>query len=123
MAIARATVREGTGKVYVNNTALDAFSNEYLKMKLMEPLYLSKDIYKKYDFDVVVTGGGQNGQIEAARMAIARALVQLSKSKELEKKFVAYDRNMLVYDPRRNEPSKPSRSSDGARRKKQLSKR
>ncbi len=122
-SIARATIRKGNGVIRINDKLIDAYNNKYLKMKLLEPITLAGPIGKGYDIDVNVYGGGVNGQMEASRMAIARALLEVSKNKDLENKFIAYDRNMVVYDPRRNEPSKPSRSSDGARRKKQLSKR
>jgi small subunit ribosomal protein S9 len=41
----------------------------------------------------------------------------------MKKIFMEYDRNILVYDPRRTEPHKPPRSSQGPRRYKQRSKR
>ena len=120
---ARATIRKGTGVVRINGKLLDSYDNEFWVMKIKEPLELSDGFYKKFDFSISVNGGGAISQAEAIRMSIARGLVEASKGDELKNKFIAYDRNMLVYDPRRNEPSKPSRSSDGARRKKQLSKR
>ncbi len=43
---------------------------------------------------------------EAARTAIARALLRWSKSVDLRKKFLTYDRTMLAGDPRRTEPKK-----------------
>ncbi|MCK4555738.1 MAG: 30S ribosomal protein S9, partial [Candidatus Aenigmarchaeota archaeon] len=78
----------------------------------------------KIDISVNVSGGGINSQTEAARQAIARGLVEWARNKkELRQKFIKYDRSLLVYDPRRTEPHKFSRSSKGARRKRQLSKR
>ncbi len=120
---ARAVIKKGSGVIRINGKLLDSFDNEYWVMKIREPLDLSDGLYEKYDFNISVRGGGIVSQAEAVRMCIARGLVEVSKGDDLKSKFVAYDRNMLVYDPRRNEPSKPSRSSDGARRKKQLSKR
>jgi len=69
-----------------------------------------------------VKGGGVFGQTEAARQAIAKGLVEIFGS-ELRQKFLEYDRNLLVFDPRRTEPHKPPRSSQGPRRYKQRSKR
>jgi small subunit ribosomal protein S9 len=46
------------------------------------------------------------GQAEAARMAIARALLKWTKSSHLRRVFLAYDRTMIAGDPRRKEPKK-----------------
>jgi small subunit ribosomal protein S9 len=56
-------------------------------------------------------------------MAIARGLLNFYKNKELRETFINYDRNLLVFDFRRNEPHKPGASKRGARRHKQRSKR
>jgi small subunit ribosomal protein S9 len=69
-----------------------------------------------------VKGGGTTGQVDAARQAIARGLVELLGG-DLKQRYMAYDRNLLVFDPRRTEPHKPPRSSQGPRRYKQRSKR
>jgi small subunit ribosomal protein S9 len=61
-------------------------------------------------------------QAEAAAQGIARAIVSI-KGEEAKKTFLDYDRALLVQDPRRSEPHKPSRSKKGARRHKQRSKR
>ena len=44
------------------------------------------------------------GQAEAARMAIARGLVEFTRSAELRRLFTGFDRTMLAGDPRRKEP-------------------
>ena len=59
------------------------------------------------------------GQAEAARIAIARALVAWSDSVELKQKYIEYDRTMLVGDPRRTEPKKFG--GPGPRRRRQKS--
>ena len=46
------------------------------------------------------------GQAEAARTAIARALVRWTKSSQLRSKFLEFDRTLLTGDPRRKEPKK-----------------
>ena len=92
-------------------------------MRIKEPLLLSGDLSKKVDISVNVRSGGTTGQTDAVRMSIARALVDFFKSKDLRQKFINYDRNLLVFDFRRNEPHKPSRSRAGPRRHKQRSKR
>jgi small subunit ribosomal protein S9 len=73
----------------------------------MEPLILAgDDIWKQLDIDIKVWGGGYMGQAEAARMAIANALLKWTKNPQLRAKFVEYDRTMVAGDPRRKEPKK-----------------
>lgn len=85
----------------------------------MEPLLLSGEILKDLDIEVNVKGGGYMSQAEAARIAIARALVKWTKRSSLKKRFLNYDKNMLKGDPRRKEAKKVG--GPGARRKKQKS--
>ena len=121
-AVARATIKPGSGKILINGKPLEIFKNEILKLRLQEPFILAGDGWKSYDFTVNVKGGGVMGQTDAIRQAIARGLVEIFGN-ELKQKFLEYDRNLLVYDPRRTEPHKPPRSSQGPRRYKQRSKR
>lgn len=119
-AKARATLQEGEGQVKVNKKPLSRFSEmEALRMK--EPLRLASDISDDVDIKVNVNGGGKMGQAEAARMAIARALVEYTEDDELRQKMLDYDRYLLVEDFRRTETRKPSQSSKGARHKTQKS--
>ena len=120
-AVARATIREGSGRVSVNAVPLENFTNDLIRMKIMEPLILAGESWKAYDITVKVKGGGQMGQANAARQAIAKCLVSMEGS--LKKAYLDYDRNLLVFDVRRTEPHKPPRSSQGPRRYKQRSKR
>ena len=123
-AIARATIVPGSGIVRINSRPIDIWGNEFLRMKLMEPLLLAADVASRVNIDVNAKSGGVVGQMEAARMAIARALVDFTKDKKLREKFMQYDRNMLVFDPRRNEPHHAGGASKrGSRRHKQRSKR
>ena len=122
-AVAHATIKSGTGEVLVNNKPIEKISPELLRLKIMEPLYLSGCLWKKINISMGVRGGGISGQADAARQAIARGLLEWFKDDELTKKIIEYDRTLLSYDPRRVEPRKPSRSSKGARRRKQMSKR
>lgn len=121
-AIARARFKSGSGKITVNSTPLGIINNEIVKMKIREPLILTGDKWKKFDIKVNVKGGGITGQAEATRQAIAKGLAQLLGD-EVKKRFLDYDRHLLIADPRRTEPHKPPRSSQGPRRYKQRSKR
>ena len=85
-----------------------------------EPLRIAKNIVNvDFDIDVKVKGGGFESQIEAARLAIAKALVKATKSEKLRKAYLDYDRNLLVADTRLKETYKPGDSK--ARRKRQKS--
>jgi len=126
LAIARAVIKEGTGKVFINSRPLDLWGTDVLRLWIKEPLILAGDLAKAVDIHVNVRSGGIVGQAEAVRQAIAKALVRYSKDKKLKQKFLEYDRNLLVYDPRRNElhhASGKGASKRGSRRHKQRSKR
>jgi small subunit ribosomal protein S9 len=117
-AIARATLKQGTGKVRINNQMLDVYGTKITQLKITEPLVLAGDAASGVDIEVIVNGGGIMSQAEAARLAIARALTKYNK--KLEKVFLSYDRHLLVADVRRKESSKPNCRGQ-ARAKKQKS--
>ena len=118
-AIARAVIREGKGRIRINKIPVEIYQPELARWKIMEPLLLAgDDVISKIDIDVKVEGGGYMGQAEAARIAIARALVEWTEDPALKKKFIEYDRSMLVGDPRRTEPKKFGGRSARARRQK-----
>lgn len=118
-AIARGTVREGTGKVRVNRKPVELYSPELAKLKIFEPLELAGDLVDSVDINVRVIGGGVMGQAEAARMVIAKGLVEYYGDMNLKDRYVQYDRTMLVGDPRRSESKKFG--GPGARARKQKS--
>ena len=115
-AIARATLVPGKGEVRINGKALDIYFPEVYALKVREPLILADDVAAKLDVSVNVFGGGVNAQAEASRLAIARALVECSKDKNLKEKFSEYDRHLLVADTRYKENRKPGRSKARAKR-------
>lgn len=122
-AIARAKVEAGSGKIVINSKPLDIWGTEFLRLHIKEPLILAGELAKKVDIYVNVKAGGLSGQAQAIRQAIARGLIEFYQDQKLREKFLQYDRNLLIYDPRRTEPHKPSRSRKGPRRGKQKSKR
>ncbi|HLC68117.1 MAG TPA: 30S ribosomal protein S9 [archaeon] len=122
-ATARATITEGTGKVTVNSKPLLSIQPKYVQMRLMEPIMIAGERVNSVDIRVRVIGGGVWGQANAARTAIANALVKWTKDNKLKETYTDYDRSLMVSDPRRTEPHKPSRSTAGPRRSKQQSKR
>ena len=118
-AVARATIKEGKGRIRTNGVPVEIYQPELAKLKMMEPVMLVGDKISKVDIAVNMRGGGVIGQAEAARTAISRALVDFFKDQDLEKIFKDYDRSLLVSDVRRKLPKKPGGS--GARKKKQKS--
>ena len=123
VAVARCTIRPGVGRILVNSTPVELIQNEVVRLMVSEPiLVLGSDKWKAYDFDINLSGGGVMGQAEAARQSIARGLVEIFGG-DVKAKFLEYNRAFLAYDPRRTEPHKSPRSSQGPRRYKQRSKR
>jgi small subunit ribosomal protein S9 len=119
-ATARAVARPGNGRIRINRTPLEIFEPEISREKMKEPLLRAgEDISKQLDVDVTVSGGGYMGQAEAARMAIANALLKWTKSSHLRTVFAEYDRTMIVGDSRKKEPKKFG--GPGARAKEQKS--
>lgn len=117
-AIARAYVKKGKGIVRINNMAIDAYP-KFLRQILLEPIEIAKKYKSNVNIEVNVKGGGQTSQIEAARTAIAKALVEFTKDEELKRMFMDYDRTLLVSDIRRKEPKK--QLGRGARKRRQKS--
>jgi small subunit ribosomal protein S9 len=119
-AVARATVRTGKGRVRVNNVPVEIFEPQIARDKILEPLRLAGDnVWKQLDIDIRTSGGGFMGQADAARTAVARALVRWTKSSHLQTLFAEYDRTLIAGDPRRREPKKFG--GPGARAKDQKS--
>ncbi|MCX6814933.1 MAG: 30S ribosomal protein S9 [Candidatus Aenigmarchaeota archaeon] len=121
-AIARALFRPGKGIIKVNSVPIELVMPDMFRLKMMEPLMLIGDEWRKFDGKITVRGGGPSGQADAVRQVIARGLSELL-GPEVRKTFLSYDRNLIVYDSRRTEPHKPPHSSWGPRRYKQRSKR
>jgi len=105
-SIARAVLSEGKGVIRVNNKSLNIYSPELSRLKIMEPLILSGDVATKVDIDIKVSGGGFITQADAARLAVARALVTYNS--KLREVFLNYDRHLLVADIRTREAGKPN---------------
>ena len=118
-AIAKVRVEEGSGKIFYNRLPYDELTL-FHRLALVEPLRIhEKELGEiKHDFHIKTLGGGKESQIQAARLAVARALVDLSGSEVLKKAFIKYDRNMIVQDSRRKETYKPGDSKARAKRQK-----
>jgi len=117
-AIARAVVREGKGRVRINKIPLEIYQPELARLKIEEALVFAQEILDSVDIEVKVSGGGFMAQAEAARTAIARALVEFTKDDALRDAYLKYDRTLLVNDIRYKEPKKFGGRGARARRQK-----
>ena len=83
------------------------------RRKALEPVQIAEAMGRLSDVDIVVDvqGGGQMGQVDAIRTAIARGLVKWNRGahkdegddEELKNEYLRFDRSLLVNDPRRKE--------------------
>ena len=116
-AVTRVFLSKGNGNITVNGKDYKAyFPLVYLQNQLEAPL---KTVESTDKFDVVInaTGGGVKGQAEAAKLGIARALLEVSADYRPALKAAG----LLKRDPRSVERKKPGRKK--ARRSYQFSKR
>ena len=119
-AIARAVVKEGKGRFRINHMPFEIYEPEMARLTIMEPIELIGDRVNQVDVEVKVKGGGVMGQAEAARTAVARALLKyFDNDPKIEEIFKEYDRTLLVNDVRRKLPKLPL--GRGARKRRQKS--
>ena len=128
-AIARATVREGKGRIRINSKPIHIMEPELARRKALEPVLIAEAMpsgnrLAGVDVAVNVEGGGQMGQVDAIRTAIARGFVKGNggaegDDEELRDEYLRFDRSLLVNDPRRKEPK--HQMGRGARKKWQKS--
>ena len=116
-AIARIYVKEGKGQITINDRDIEKyFCEERLRFIVKQPLtLLEKD--GNFDIKVNLVGGGIKGQAEAARLAIARALVKMDE----ENKSPLRKQGFLTRDQREKERRKYGLKK--ARKSPQFSKR
>jgi small subunit ribosomal protein S9 len=116
-AVARVYLREGKGKITVNDRDYkEYFGAETLQYVVTQPLVLL-NIAEKYDIVANLDGGGTKGQAEALRLGITRALVKI----DAEYKPTLKANGFITRDPREVERKKPGQPK--ARKRFQFSKR
>ena len=116
-SVARIYMSEGKGTILINKRDYkEYFPTGVLQYKINQPFQLTST-EGKYDVNVNVQGGGVNGQVEAVRLAIARALVEVSA----DNKPLLKAESLMTRDPRMVERKKPGQPK--ARKKFQFSKR
>ncbi len=116
-AVARVYLSEGTGKITINKRDIaEYFPSPLLQYVVRQPLE-ALEVLEKYDIKLNIMGGGFTGQSQAARLAIARALVKING----EDKKLLRSKGFITRDSREVERKKPGRPK--ARRRFQFSKR
>ena len=116
-SVARIFLRSGKGEITVNNRPFDNyFPTESLRALVRQPL-LATETLDKFDILILTDGGGVAGQAGAARLGIARALVEFNTELRSRLKKLGY----LTRDPRAHERKKYGQK--GARKRFQFSKR
>jgi small subunit ribosomal protein S9 len=116
-SVARVYLMKGTGKMTINKRDYkEFFPVAILQGKVEQPFNLT-DTLGQYDIKVNVAGGGINGQAEAIRLGVSRALVEVSA----DFKTLLKAEGLMTRDPRMVERKKPGQPK--ARKKFQFSKR
>lgn len=116
-AVASVRLRSGNGKVDVNGKDFSVyFPLELQRKTILAPLE-KLGVNGQYDLVIRVKGGGIEGQVIAARLGLARALVEQNDQVKPDLKEDGY----LTRDSRRRERKKYGHA--GARKRFQFSKR
>ncbi len=116
-SVARVYVTPGKGQITINKRDItDYFPSGLLQYVVKQPLE-KLGVAETYDIKANLSGGGQSGQAEALRLAIARALVKINP----EDKPALKSEGFMTRDPREVERKKPGRPK--ARKRFQFSKR
>lgn len=105
-SVARASIRKGKGVIRINSTNLSAIDNRFVREIISEPLHLVPEIASQVDISINVFGGGQMGQAQASKVAIARALIGFSGDDKVKQTLLAHSRFLIAEDSRRVEPKK-----------------
>jgi small subunit ribosomal protein S9 len=117
-ATARVRVMSGKGAITINGQSAEEYfaSSKYLLNKLQQP-FAVLDLVNKHDVSAVVSGGGHEGQVEAIRLGIAKALTTMNE----DLKSTLKRADLLSRDAREKERKKFGLK--GARKQRQFTKR
>jgi small subunit ribosomal protein S9 len=116
-SVARVFLRPGSGKFTVNDRPFEQYFVTEAQRVAAKSSLVASDTASTFDVLANVSGGGVNGQADAVRMGVARALLIFNA--ELRKGLKS--QGMLRRDPRQKERKKYGQK--GARKRFQFSKR
>ncbi len=114
--MARVFLRPGKGQIEVNNRPFEEYFTEACRNTVRQPL-LATETADRFDIKILTDGGGPNGQAGAARLGVARALIEFNAELRGKLKSLGF----LTRDPREHERKKYGQK--GARKRFQFSKR
>ena len=102
-SIAKVFLKEGTGTIQINKkTFEDFFAGLEFERELLKKPFVLLNLSNKYDIEVFVQGGGIMGQLDAIRLAIAKALCTI----KLEYRPILKQNSLLRRDSRIKERRK-----------------
>ncbi len=95
-SVARVILRNGNGKITVNDKEFEQFFPQLLSREDILLPFKATDTLGKYDVHANVNGGGTTGQAQSVRLGIARALLELNPEFRAQLKA----EGLLTRDPR-----------------------
>jgi small subunit ribosomal protein S9 len=110
-------LRPGTGAIKVNNRAFENYFPTAATRAVVRQAFAATETADKFDMIILAHGGGVAGQAGAARLGIARALLEFNAELRGSLKKLGF----LTRDPRKHERKKYGQK--GARKRFQFSKR
>ncbi len=116
-AVARIFLRPGKGEIQVNGRPIEQYFQSEATRTAVRQALLATETADRFDVLILARGGGVSGQADAARLGIARALVEFNTELRPRLKQLGY----LTRDPRKHERKKYGQK--GARKRFQFSKR
>ena len=116
-SVARVFLRPGKGEIKVNNRAFENYFPTESTRAMVRQAFAATETQEKFDLVILAHGGGVAGQAGAARLGIARALVEFNAELRGRLKKLGF----LTRDPRQHERKKYGQK--GARKRFQFSKR
>ena len=116
-SVARVFLRPGKGEITVNNRTFENYFSTESSRAVVRQALAAAESTDKFDVLILTNGGGVAGQAGAARLGIARALVEFNAELRSRLKKLGY----LTRDPRAHERKKYGQK--GARKRFQFSKR
>ena len=117
-ATARARLTKGKGVVTINDKTAEEYlcGNTTFLAEVSDPLALVGK-QKELDVSLVISGGGMSGQVDAAKLAITKAIGEMDETMKATLKKAGHFKR----DPREKERKKYGLRS--ARKREQFSKR
>jgi len=116
-SVARVFLRPGKGEIKINDRAFENYFPTESSRAMVRQALAATETMDKFDLLILADGGGVIGQAGAARLGIARALVEFNAELRPKLKKLGF----LTRDPRKHERKKYGQK--GARKRFQFSKR